>query len=257
MTCNTSSCKKRIGVELDLRTAIRKVFQRFGYDIVKCEFQSNHSARLMKFLADQRINLVFDIGANTGQSGDALRQIGYQGRIVSFEPLSSAFAVLQEKAQTDPLWTCEHLGLSDKEGKASINVSRNSQSSSLLDMMPLHAQSSEASSYIGKEEIELSTVDSMMTKHYQEGDRTFLKIDSQGYERVILEGAGKSSSQIWGIELEMSFVPLYKDAPLFSEMDEYLGRRGYALISIEPVFFDPKSGQLLQANGLYSRIAEE
>ena len=224
---------------------------------MKCEFQTDHSARLMKFLADQRINLVFDIGANTGQSGNSLRQIGYHGRIVSFEPLSSAFALLQEKAQTDPLWKYEHLGLSDREGKATINVSRNSQSSSLLDMMPLHAQSSEASSYIGKEEIELSTVDTMMMKHYREGDRAFLKIDSQGYEQVILNGAEKSSGLIRGIELELSFLPLYKGAPLFSEMHEYLRRGGYALISIEPVFFDPKSGQLLQANGLYARIAEE
>lgn len=209
----------------------------------------------MKFLDDYEINLVFDIGANIGQSGLSLRNIGYQGRIVSFDPLASAFAELQERTKQDRRWTCEHLGLSDHEGKTMINISSNSQSSSILEMLPLHSQSSHGSSYVGKEEINLSTVDLMMKKYCQKGDRVFLKIDSQGCEKNILEGTKDSFAVIYGIELEMSFLPLYMNAILFSEMHTYMIDKGYSLVSLEPIFFNPKSGQLLQVNGLYFRMS--
>ncbi|MFZ0506744.1 MAG: hypothetical protein WAM29_01280 [Methylocella sp.] len=55
-------------------------------------------------MRDRKITLVLDIGANKGQYGKSLRDtIGYKGRIVSFEPLREAFAILQQTAASDPL----------------------------------------------------------------------------------------------------------------------------------------------------------
>ena len=51
-----------------------------------------------RLLASERIDLLLDVGANEGQYALRMRRAGFQGRIVSFEPLSDAFAALERRA---------------------------------------------------------------------------------------------------------------------------------------------------------------
>ena len=207
----------------------------------------------MHLLRSNRIDLVFDVGANFGQYATSLRECGYRGRIVSFEPLTSAFARLEANAKADPLWEVVNIGLGDRDERATINIAGNSQSSSLLEMLPAHLKSAPVSAYVGKEEITVSRLDSVFSKYHRRGDRTFLKLDAQGYERKILEGASLSLSDIQGIQLEMSIEPLYSDEMPYLEMLGYLAGIGFTLASIEPGFGDPESGRMLQMDGIFFR----
>ena len=85
-----------------------------------------------------RVNVIMDVGANEGQFGGYMRSIGYTGRIISFEPLSTAFRLLEQKTIRDKRWTGFQMGLGDFDGPAVINVSGTSQSSSLLNMGETH-----------------------------------------------------------------------------------------------------------------------
>src|SRR5438552_1566999 len=67
-------------------------------------------------ICDFEIDLVVDVGANRGQYGRALREWGYAGEIVSFEPLAEAFAELALLSGPDKRWTCHQLALGDDEG---------------------------------------------------------------------------------------------------------------------------------------------
>jgi hypothetical protein len=58
--------------------------------------------------------------------------IGYTGRIVSFALLRDAFAILQQTPARDPLWESHNIAFGDSAGTATINISANSHSSSLL-----------------------------------------------------------------------------------------------------------------------------
>ena len=207
----------------------------------------------MHLLRSNRIDLVFDVGANFGQYATSLRECGYRGRIVSFEPLTSAFSRLEANAKADPLWEVVNIGLGDRDERATINIAGNSQSSSLLEMLPAHLKSAPVSAYVGKEEITVSRLDSVFSKYHRRGDRTFLKLDAQGYERKILEGASLSLSDIQGIQLEMSIEPLYSDEMPYLEMLGYLAGIGFTLASIEPGFGDPESGRMLQMDGIFFR----
>jgi len=207
----------------------------------------------MHLLRSNRIDLVFDVGANFGQYATSLRECGYRGRIVSFEPLTSAFSRLEANAKADPLWEVVNIGLGDRDERATINIAGNSQSSSLLEMLPAHLKSAPVSAYVGKEEITVSRLDSVFSKYHRRGDRTFLKLDAQGYERKILEGASRSLTDIQGIQLEMSIEPLYSDEMPYLEMLGYLAGIGFTLASIEPGFGDPESGRMLQMDGIFFR----
>src|SRR5262245_27620242 len=94
--------------------------------------------RPVKLMKNRGIGLVLDVGANRGQFGKLLRQLGFRGRIVSFEPLKDAFATLRRLTANDPLWECHNLALGDSDRTASINISANSYSSSFL---PVSARS--------------------------------------------------------------------------------------------------------------------
>ena len=232
-----------------LKTLLRKA----GFEVERYRPISSPVARRMHLLESNRIDLVFDVGANVGQYAASLREGGYRGRIVSFEPLTSAFSRLEASTEADPLWQVVNIGLGDRDERATINIAGNSQSSSLLDMLPAHLKSAPESAYVGKEEITVSRLDSVFSKYHRQGDRTFLKLDAQGYERKILEGASLSMRDILGIQLEMSIEPLYNNEMPYLEMLGYLAGMGFTLASIEPGFGDPVSGRMLQMDGIFFR----
>lgn len=65
---------------------------------------TSYKQRQAALIRDRKIDLVLDVGANRGQFATALRdELGYRGRIVSFEPLKDVFPLLQQAAAQDPL----------------------------------------------------------------------------------------------------------------------------------------------------------
>ena len=150
---------------------------------------NHHLHRRIALMAKRKIDLVLDVGANVGQFGVSLRQTGYGGRIVSFEPMKAAFAMLQRTASKDALWTCYNVALGDNDGTAIINVSANSHSSSLLAVNPRSLQIEPSIGYIGQEQITVRRLDGLFEQIAKPENVTYLKIDTQGYELKVLAGA--------------------------------------------------------------------
>lgn len=233
---------------------VRKASRKFGFDIVRFTPEKHPLARRKKILDTYQINMVFDIGANIGQYGKELRDIGYKGRIVSFEPMSLAFNKLKLKSDRDSLWDAHNFALGEEKGTSQINIAGNSYSSSLLDMLPSHVDAAPDSKYTGQEEIRIETLDSIYPSLVGKDDKVYLKLDTQGYEKSVLQGGKSSLRLIETIQLEMSLMPLYKDELLFDQMYDFLYQQGYRLIAVEPGFTDEKTGQLLQLDGIFHRM---
>ena len=200
------------------------------------------------------VNVVFDVGASDGGFSEGLRDSGYAGGIYSFEPVGSAFASLQAKAEDDANWDVFNIALGDSEKKQEINVSGNSVSSSLLDMMPAHYQAAPESAYIGKEKVEVKTLDSIFGEFVQPTDKVYLKIDVQGSENAVLRGAERSLMQIDTMQIEMSLVPLYKSEWTLGEICAFMSEKSYSLVAIVNVFDDEDTGQILQVDGIFHRF---
>ncbi|MGA1824850.1 MAG: FkbM family methyltransferase [bacterium] len=214
-----------------------------------------YSKAIQKELLERyNINIIFDIGANIGQYALELRDIGYKGKIVSFEPLSAAYTILHRKTMKDKKWVAINLAIGDVDSESEINVSENLQSSSLLEMLPSHKKSFPKSVYIGKEKIKIRKIDSILNQYCQKKDRLFIKMDAQGYEKLIIEGASHSIISILGIQLEMSFMPLYQNELTFWQMKSFLEKCGFTLMSVEPGVRDPKTGEMLQIEGIFYRL---
>lgn len=204
--------------------------------------------RRAALLHELGVEQMVDVGANIGQYGAQLRLYGYRGGIHSFEPLSSAYVELAARSAADPRWHTRRLGLGRSGGTATLHVAGNSQSSSILSMLPRHVASAPESAFVGDEMVELTTLARVLGEL---GPRCFVKIDAQGSERGILEGAGSSLADVLGLELELSLVPLYEGETLFAEMVNWLASHGFEPRALGQGMTDPRSGSLLQVDALF------
>ena len=158
------------------------------------------------------VDTIFDIGANAGQSGVHFRSLGFKGKIVSFEPIRYLCQKVEDKARRDPLWYVENRALGLNAGKAEINVSGgHAGASSLLEMTANVIQNAPDQIVIRKEQVEVVTLSSMLEKHYPSGDRCFLKIDVQGYEKNVLDGGLDRIDRVIGMKLELSLVRIMRE----------------------------------------------
>ncbi len=214
----------------------------------------NEIQRRSALMQDRQISLVLDIGANEGQYGKSLRDdVRYKGRIVSFEPLLDAFAVLQQTAACDPLWDCHNIAFGDRAGSATINISANSYSSSLLPISSRAVEIEPSIGYVGTQEVSVHRLDSLLAQFAKADDQIYLKIDTQGSELNVLKGALGVINRFDLIQLETSFLEVYHGETLIGDVIKFLDCLGYRIVSIEPGWENPTTRELLQADLIFGR----
>jgi FkbM family methyltransferase len=236
------------------KSIIRRLLRRLGYDAHRYIPVLSPGAQQAAIFRSLGINLVLDVGANAGQFGAALREAGYTGRIVSFEPLDAARQRLLASSAGDPAWeVADRAAIGSEDGEIEIHVSANSFSSSALDVLPAHLRSAPESRYVGSERAPLRRLDGIAGHYLRPDSVTLLKIDTQGYEDRVLDGAAGILSHVAAIHLELSVVPLYAGQKLLPEMLERLRGLGFSPWALWPAFVEPGSARLLQVDATFLR----
>lgn len=241
---------------MSVKSVLRQWVRTTGFDLVRVAPGAGLSAadaRRARFLRDAGVTCVLDVGANVGQYAQGLRAGGYAGRIVSFEPLGAAYQELAARAAADPSWDVRNVGLGAARFEAEINVAANSESSSLLPMGGEHESAAPESRYVGTERIEVVPLDAIRDQVLGPADTAWVKVDVQGYELQVLEGAAGTLGRVRGLELELSLVPLYVGAPLIEDVIARVRALGFVLAAVEDVFTDPRTGDTLQYAGTFVR----
>lgn len=207
-------------------------------------------ARRQRLLDALDVDLVVDVGAARGGFAQEIRSFGYAGRIVSFEPLAAAFADLAATSAPDAAWEVRPRALGSTPGEAEINVASNSDSSSLLPMDDRHVAAAPQVGYVATETITVARLDDELAD--DPARRPFLKLDTQGFEREVLDGGTQALERAVGLQLELSFVPLYAGGMLVDEAISFAYAHGFVLAALESGFSDP-GGAVLQADGIFVR----
>lgn len=210
---------------------------------------------VVRLLAHFGINCVVDVGANSGGFASTIRGLGYPGRIVSLEPLSGPFELLTANAAKDPNWEVRRVAAGNIDGDITINVAGNAgASSSVCAMLDAHADAAPESRYIGTEVVPQRRLDRLLPRlGIDSSCPTFLKLDVQGYEASVLDGAVElfSAGAIAGLQMELSLIPLYAGAITYKEGLDRAERLGMSLMGLIPGFSDPHSGRLLQVDAVF------
>lgn len=220
--------------------ALRRRSRRVGFDVVRYPPNSmgtlpGYTARL---LSELDVELVLDVGANTGQYASLLRDAGFSKRIVSFEPVASSFSTLEAQAAGDSDWSavCVALGAQDKS--ATMNVTESSVLSSF------RRPSAQGPSWIRpqmqmvrSEEVQMHRLDSIF-ETLGPVRQVMLKLDTQGWDLEVLRGASGCLDRIVAIQTELSVVPLYDSMPTWLDVVTFLHRLGYEPTYVAPVLRD-------------------
>jgi FkbM family methyltransferase len=194
-----------------------------------------------KMLGREAIKVIFDVGANVGQSAlNYLRQFP-QAKIYSFEPVAATYQELVASTRQFPRISTHNLGMAREPGKTTINVNPSSCISSIKLCRPEdHPETIELESIANfAEKNNLDTID-------------FLKVDTEGYDLEVLAGA------IPLLQRHKIHFVLSECEPLvrtnyfvsFPSLAEFLGGFGYRLFGVYEQQSDPK-GILSYWNALF------
>lgn len=211
--------------------------------------------RRARLLSTYTVDLVIDVGANAGQYAASLREAGYPGRIVSFEPLSEPYGQLTSACGNDAAWECRHLALGQRRGIARLNVCEDTRSSSLFAVGERHLRAVPDSRIVGAETVSTDRLDAIWREVTQGARRPYLKSDTQGYELEVLLGTTEVLDAVSLVEVEVSLLTVYDAGPLFGDVVHFLTQRGFAPIAFEGVLDDPETGEMLQADAIFRRTA--
>jgi FkbM family methyltransferase len=195
-------------------------------------------------------DLVLDIGANTGQFAESLLDFGYKGRVVSFEPTSKAYELLQKRAAKYKQWTVAvKCAIGNFDGDVEINLSYETQYNSIKTIK------NNINQYIeqyAKETVKIYKMDSLKDKYYSNKDKIFLKTDTQGFEKEVLEGSLDLLDKVDGVKLESPLQAIYNDVQWgFKDIVDFFYRKGFVVVSSESLTANYKNGTILELDLIF------
>lgn len=232
-----------------LERIVRGQLRKRGLALVGYSPDDYVHLRRARILAAHGVELVLDVGANTGQYAAHLRTEGYAGRIVSFEPAGATFATVAAAAERDPRWEARRCAVGATAGTLELRNYEDSRHNSTLAPSPGRPMPPVQS----VEEVPVVTLDALRGELWAPVDAIALKVDVEGLEGAVLDGAADLLEHVRVVEIELSTIPLNDGQPLLPEIATRLYATGLRLTSLRPIWTDPGTGALVQADGIFER----
>jgi FkbM family methyltransferase len=224
-----------------LKNRVHQTLQRFGWDLHRYQPDCSLETYLSGFLKDLRVNCVFDVGARIGEYGRMLRSIGFQGRIVSFEPVSENFRTLELACSGDELWHAYPYALGSEVSESSINVTQGTNFSSFLSPNGFgRSRFPDEIDIDRKEAVSVQRLDAIFDEVTQSIHEpiAYLKMDTQGWDLKVLQGAERCLDRIVGAQSEMSLISIYERMPSAIEAMGAFEQAGFFPAALYPVSRD-------------------
>jgi len=232
-----------------MKTIIKKAARALGFQISRYPPAPGSTDLYPLWCSQLRTGgspgIIFDVGANRGSTAVRLRSEFPESTVYAFELGPSAFAELKAGTSKDPMIKSFQLALGERDGTSTLNENAFDLTNSLLPNSSQTSQFSPAGACVstGASPVPIIRLDSFCAK---EGIKRIdvLKIDTQGYEKQVLTGAGDllTPASVRCLFLEVLFVNLYKGQTWCGEVMELLRSRGYRFFGFTGVVFDQVNG---------------
>jgi FkbM family methyltransferase len=192
---------------------------------------------LRRFFSYFGVDCVFDVGANRGQYATMIRDIGFRGPIISYEPTPSMAETLRALSASDAAWYIEELALDQEAGFANFHLMNDSEFSSL------HAPATDQPDIFRPKNVVRQNVrvtratlaDELPKWRSKLGfERPFLKMDTQGNDYAVAVGAGEAIQAFVGLQSELAIRKIYDGTPGFSETLGLYTSQGFELSALVP-----------------------
>lgn len=236
----------------------RRMLHRLGIDVVRHPHPGSLGAHLRHLLPHLGIDRVIDVGAHRGEFGRLLRQLGFAGRIDSFEPSRIPFQDLSREAARDRDWVCHQVALGDTDGERSLHVYEST------DFSSFHVPSTYGRRRFGMEiapddteVVPVRRLDHLFGSLEEADPRRgfFLKIDVQGSELDVLQGSLATLPSISAVQLEVSVQTIYAGTPGMCDILPWLAEQGFRVSGLFPVSIDRQSRAVVEFDAVAVRVS--
>lgn len=200
------------------------------------------------------IKYVLDVGANTGQFAESLFDFDYEGKVISFEPVTKCHNELLKRAKNNPNHiVAERCAIGDEDTEIKINISDDSVFSSVLKINDDHVKLRPKARIVKQEPVNLYKLDTIIDKYIPKGETSvLLKIDTQGFEKQVLDGAKKSIHRLAGIKIEIPLVPIYDETGFtFFEIVDFMKKNELVPYNINTEGVNLKTGRVFTIDGTF------
>lgn len=236
-----------------VKKSVKKMLKNSGYELFrKYYYDFNANDSLVKIVNEKFNNkkdlIIFDVGANVGQTVDRFYSIFPDAKIYSFEPNQIAFEKLVKKEKQYSNFKAINKGLASSIEKRVFYKQPDSGSSSFLKLNIENeefrlSQTDEAKlnhnittvkeelEYNSEIIVETETIDNFC-KNNGITEINILKIDTQGYETEVLGGAKNMLSQVGIIECEIILGNTYEKSSAFYNIESLINGDGFILWDI-------------------------
>ncbi|MCR6029855.1 FkbM family methyltransferase [Nocardioides sp. zg-579] len=214
-------------------------------------------AHLRWLIEDLAIDLVLDVGANSGQFATSLRTQGYAGALASFEPAAGPRERLVAAAAGDDRWRVHPWALGEQEGTAVLHaVDEQSELGSLRPSSAFGRAWKDVMARTREEEVQVRRLDAVWCEVAGGAERALLKLDTQGFDLPAFRGAGalvEAGGPVVAVLSEVAVVPIYEGVPLMEEHLAAYTEKGWALAGLYPVSFDPPTLRVIELDAVLVR----
>jgi len=198
----------------ELTRQVRKAARSRGFDMI-------HYAPWENLFKAFQIDLIFDVGANMGQTYDSFRWGGFNGPIWSFEPNPETFRILEHRSGFS--WQRRQYAISNQAGQFKFYITEDHKACGL--QLPLNGQSS----VVKEIDVPAMRLDEFCRKEGFTAKNIFLKVDAEGHDLEVIKGAAGTMDRFPLIMAEVSPVPRYQDESPLHEFVNFINQLGYRL----------------------------
>lgn len=240
-----------------VRDCIRGALRKLGYDIHKIQIGRDAFRDMQRLVGPQSAPVIFDVGANIGDTIVRFRDVMKGAKIHAFEPGPDTFRRLQQRCSAMPNVTLNHAAMGAAAKMAEFVEYTDPTMSSFLE--PGTGSWGEIKQRVP---VEVKTVDAYCEEHLIDSIE-ILKSDAQAFDLEVLKGADRllSERRIHLIYLEIIFSELYQGQPRLDEILRFLADRGFVLVGLydfhypnellgwaDALFVDPQFGSKSSSN---------
>lgn len=232
---------------MSIQSSARQLARRAGLSVDRWPPRGSLEQLLAHIVNRYEVDSVVDVGANVGQWALNIRRVGYSGALLSIEPVSTAYDQLERAASRDRSWRSMRAAAGSSSGRATIHVADSTSTSSLLTVTDAYLGLYERARQVADEQVSMVRLDDLEVP----GRRLLLKVDTQGFDRQVLDGASALMERTVAVQCELSVRPLYEGMGNdWLETTRHLAARGFELAGLFPLARD-RQLRMLEMDGVF------
>jgi FkbM family methyltransferase len=198
--------------------------------------------------------VVVDVGAFIGNTIQKIVDVSPKATVFAFEPQPQLAKLINERFRSNSQITVYPCGVGAAKGTLQMHISDQPETSSFLPVTEFGRKSApfaESNNLITADIISLDEWYAALPAPLEIID--LIKIDTQGFERFVVEGGQQVLSRTRYLMVEAAFKPVYENQLPFDALIGLLRKIGYDLEAVAAGYWDRNNGQLIEVDILLKR----